>query len=191
MLKKNLLLALLLCLMIPRYCSAFFKKNTTLVREKAVVYYVTDGDTVKVKINDENFIVRLIGIDTPETKDPRKAVQCFGQEASAYTKKILLNQNIILESDSVSQNKDKYGRLLRYVFLSNGTNFNHQLIAVGYAYEYTYQSQLYRYRDDFKQAQKNARENKLGLWSDSACAGVATPVINKLVNKKWLWYRIF
>ena len=191
MLKKNLLLVLLLCLMIPRYCFAFFKNNNTPVKEKAVVYYVTDGDTVKVKINDENFIVRLIGIDTPETKDPRKAVQCFGQEASAYTKKILLNQNIILESDSVTQNKDKYGRLLRYIFLSNGTNFNHQLIAAGYAYEYTYKSQLYRYRDDFKQAQKYARENKLGLWSDSACAGVATPVINKLVNKKWLWYMIF
>lgn len=168
-----------LCLLTPVYCFAAVKSAKTPsapVRETGVVYYVTDGDTVKVKIGGKNFIVRLIGADTPETKDPRKVVQCFGKEAASYTKKMLFKQTVTLESDSVSGNKDKYGRLLRYVFLSDGANFNRQLIADGYAYEYTYKYEFYNYRDDFRQAQKDARENKLGLWADSACAGVATPI---------------
>lgn len=179
MLKRTLFFVLTLCLLVPVHCFASVKStktNDTSTKEIGVVYYVTDGDTIKVKINGKNFIVRLIGADTPETRDPRKAVQCFGKEAASYTKKILFKQTVTLESDHVSENKDIYGRLLRYVFLSDGTNFNRQLIADGYAYEYTYKSQLYRYRDDFKQAQKDARENKLGLWADSACAGVATPI---------------
>lgn len=173
-------MALLLLILTPGYCLALVKNvktNVSPARETAVVYYVTDGDTIKVKIKGKNYIVRLIGTDTPETKDPRKAVQCFGKEASAYTKKMLLNQTVTLESDPAPGNKDIYGRLLRYVFLADGTNFDRQLIADGYAYEYTYKSQLYRYRDDFKLAQKDARENKLGLWADSACSGVATPIL--------------
>lgn len=160
----------------PNYCLATLgnitTNNTTTIREKAKVYHVTDGDTVKVKINGKNFVVRLIGVDTPETKDPRKTVQCFGREAAAYTKKILLNQTVTLESDRASGNKDKYGRLLRYVFLPDDTNFNRQLIAQGFAHEYTYKSTIYRYQTKFKQAQKNARENKLGLWSENACAAL-------------------
>ncbi len=122
-----------------------------------------------MKINGKNFVVRLIGVDTPETKDPRKTVQCFGREASAYTKKILLNQKVFLESDASAGNKDKYGRILRYIFLENGVNFNRQLIAEGYAHQYTYKSTLYRYRDKFKQAEKEAKKNKKGLWADNAC----------------------
>lgn len=167
--KKSLFLlaTLILYLIMPIY--SFAASSNTTTREKAKVYNVTDGDTVKVRINGKNFVVRLIGVDTPETKDPRKTVQCFGKEASAYTKKILLNQTITLESDKASGNKDKYGRLLRYVFLADGTNFNRQLIANGYAYEYTYKSTIYRYQTKFKQAQKDAREKKQGLWADNVC----------------------
>lgn len=184
MIKKIAPLLVLLTLIIPAFCLAAVKNNKVVVpvKETATVYYVTDGDTIRVKIKGKNFIVRLIGVDTPETKDPRKAVQCFGKEASEYTKNNLLNQTVTLESDPVAGNKDMYGRLLRHVFLENGTNYNHKLIADGYAYEYTYKSQLYRYRDDFKQAQKDARENKLGLWSDTACAGVASPITTKTIT---------
>ncbi|OGH84396.1 MAG: hypothetical protein A2261_02235 [Candidatus Magasanikbacteria bacterium RIFOXYA2_FULL_44_8] len=181
MLKKILVPVLILCLAVPLFCVAAGKIAKTAgvaVSEMAVVYYVTDGDTIKVKIKGKSYIVRLIGVDTPETKDPRKAVQCFGKEASDYTKKKLLNQTVTLISDPVSGNKDLHSRLLRYVFLADGTNFDHQLISDGYAYEYTYQSQLYRYRDDFKKAQQDARDNKRGLWADSACHGVASPVIS-------------
>lgn len=176
--KKIWLLIVPFGLLVPFFCSATVKniKTTITTKEIGVVYYVTDGDTIKVKIKDKNYIVRLIGVDTPETKDPRKAVQCFGKEASAYTKKMLLNQTVTLESDPVSGNKDMYGRLLRYVFLEDGTSYDRQLIADGYAYEYTYKSELYRYRDDFKQAQKDAKDNKRGLWADDACKGVASPV---------------
>lgn len=182
MTKKIALLIILVYLVVPAYCFAAVKnvkKNVAPTKETAMVHYVTDGDTVRVKIKGQNYIVRLIGVDTPEIKDPRKAVQCFGQQASDYTKKMLLNQTVTLESDPVAGNKDMYGRLLRYVFLENGTNYNRKLIADGYAYEYTYQSRLYRYRDDFKQAQKDARENKLGLWADSACAGLTSPITAK------------
>lgn len=180
MTRKSSFLFLALALIAPflfSYSAKAVPTSKKPPREKAMVYSVTDGDTVKVKINGKKFTVRLIGTDTPEIKDPRKTVQCFGREASAYTKKNLLNKNVILEADVVAGNKDKYGRILRYVFLENGVNFNRQLIADGYAYEYTYKSQLYRYRDKFKQAQKEARENKRGLWADDACAGKSKSVI--------------
>lgn len=172
--KKSLFLLtiLVLYLIMPNY--SFAALDSTNVKEKAKVYYVTDGDTVKVRINGKNFVVRLIGVDTPETKDPRKTVQCFGKEASDYTKKILLNQTVILEPDRASGNKDKYGRLLRYVFLADGTNFDRQLIAQGYAHEYTYKSIIYRYQTKFKQSQKDAQKNERGLWADTACAGKNT-----------------
>ena len=80
-----------------------------------------------------------------------------------------------LESDSTQGDKDKYSRLLRYIFLEDGTNFNKMMISDGYAFEYTYQSNPYKYRDEFILAQKEARENQRGLWSPSACSGVTDP----------------
>ncbi len=131
---------------------------------------VSDGDTIKVLINDKTETIRLIGVDTPETKDPRKAVQCFGAEASAYTKVTLLGKSVSLAVDDSQQNRDKYGRLLRYVFLEDGTNFNEQLVRAGYAYEYTYRTP-YQYQAQFKQAEQDAKTSKAGLWNESTCAG--------------------
>jgi micrococcal nuclease len=131
---------------------------------------VSDGDTIKVLIDGKTETVRLIGVDTPETKDPRKAVQCYGAEASAYTKTMLLSKSVSLAQDDSQQNRDKYGRLLRYVFLEDGTNFNEQLIRAGYAYEYTYRTP-YQYQAVFKQAEQAARANSVGLWNSTTCSG--------------------
>lgn len=133
------------------------------------VVSVSDGDTIKVLIDKKIETIRLIGVDTPETVDPRRPVQCYGKEASNFTKKSLSNQNVKLESDIISGDRDKYKRLLRYVFLEDGQNFNQVLIEEGYGHEYTYNSIPYRYQEIFKKSETNARENSRGLWASDAC----------------------
>jgi len=121
-----------------------------------------------IKISGKEMAVRLIGMDTPETVDPRKPVQCFGREASAKAKELIEGKDVILDSDPTQGDKDKYGRLLRYVHLEDGTFFNQKLIEEGYAFEYTYDIP-YKYQTEFKEAQKQAEVNKKGLWADGAC----------------------
>jgi len=134
---------------------------------------VVDGDTVKAEGNGKVETIRLIGVDTPETVDPRKTVQCFGQEASSFTKTALTGKSVKLEADASQGNLDKYNRLLRYVLLEDGTNFNKSLLSEGYAYEYTYNIP-YKYQVDFKAAQKAAENGDKGLWAASACDGKTT-----------------
>lgn len=132
--------------------------------QEARVIKVADGDTIHVQIEDKKETVRLIGVDTSETVDPRKKVQCFGKEASNFTKGMLAGKRVFLENDVTQGDKDKYQRLLRYVFLPDGTNFNKLVIQQGYAYEYTYDAP-YQYQAEFKQAQKEAQDNNRGLWA--------------------------
>jgi len=132
------------------------------------VIKVVDGDTINVEINGKSQSVRLIGINSPELKDPRKQVECFALEASNKAKEVLTGKNIRLESDPTQGDKDKYKRLLRYIFLENGTNFNKMMVEEGFAFEYTYATP-YKYQLEFKQAQKTAEENKKGLWADTTC----------------------
>jgi micrococcal nuclease len=136
------------------------------------VVSVSDGDTIKVMMDKKIETIRLIGVDTPETVDPRRPVQCYGREASNFTKKTLANANVKLESDIISGDRDKYKRLLRYVFLEDGQNFNQVLIEDGYGHEYTYQSQPYKYQEIFKKSEINARENSRGLWAPEACVKI-------------------
>ena len=132
------------------------------------VVRVIDGDTIVVHINGVDEKIRLIGVNTPETVDPRKTVECFGKEASSFTKQLLENKFVRLEGDNSQDNRDKYKRLLRYVFLEDGMLFNKELIAEGYAYEYTYKIP-YTYQTEFKSAQRDAEQNKKGLWVSDAC----------------------
>jgi micrococcal nuclease len=128
------------------------------------VVKVIDGDTIDIRINDKIERLRLIGINTPETVDPRKPVECFGKQASEKARALLDGKQVSIESDSTQGERDKYNRLLRYVFLEDGTNLNLLMIREGYAYEYTYDLP-YKYQNEFKQAQKYAEENELGLWN--------------------------
>ena len=138
-------------------------------RETARVLRVIDGDTIEVDLNNKKEMIRLIGIDAPETVDPRKIIECFGKEASEKAKEILNGKIITLESDPTQGNRDKYGRLLRYVFI-NELNINKLMISEGFAHEYTYQSSPYKYQSEFENAQRKAKENKVGLWSeDNKC----------------------
>lgn len=136
-----------------------------------LVSRVVDGDTIEVVIRGQNEKIRLIGIDTPEIVDSRKTVQCFGGEASEKAKSLLGGQKIRLEADPSQGDRDKYNRLLRYVFLEDGTFFNEIMINEGYAHEYTYQSNPYKYQKEFVLAEKEARENNRGLWSPDTCGG--------------------
>lgn len=140
-------------------------------QDEVVSYAVTnivDGDTIKVDIDGAIETIRMIGINTPETVDPRRAVECFGKEASQKTRDLLEGKKVSLKSDLTQGDRDKYGRLLRFVFLEDGTNFGELLIREGYAYEYTYKKP-YIYQYLYKEAQKFAQEHKSGLWADGVC----------------------
>lgn len=136
------------------------------------VVRVADGDTITVNYNGVNTSVRLIGVDTPETVDPRKPVQCYGVEASNYTKSQLNKQTVYLEFDESQGVTDRYDRLLAFVRRADGSLFNYDLIANGYAFEYTYQGNPYRYQSEFLAAAREARENGRGLWAASTCNGI-------------------
>lgn len=142
--------------------------QAVFAKETVKVSRIVDGDTIKVLMKNNEYAVRLIGVDAPETVDPRKPIQCFGKEASDKVREVLANKAIVLESDSTQGNRDEYGRLLRYVFV-DGLNFNEFMIREGYAHEYTYQNNDYKYVEEFKNAQRQAKKGKKGLWSDGAC----------------------
>jgi len=136
-------------------------------------YYVSnivDGDTIKVSINGATENLRLIGIDTPETVDPRKPVQCFGKEASDKAKELLSGKKIRIEKDPTQGDFDKYGRRLAYVYREDGLFYNKYMIERGYAFEYTYIAP-YKYQAEFKLAEQSAKNKELGLWSPDACGG--------------------
>jgi micrococcal nuclease len=123
-----------------------------------MVTKIIDGDTIQI---EGNRVVRYIGIDTPETVDPRKTVQCFGKQASEENNRLVLGKKIKLVKD-VSET-DKYGRLLRYVYVDN-LFVNEYLVRQGFAYASPYQPDI-KYQNIFKEAEKDAKTNNRGLWS--------------------------
>lgn len=122
-----------------------------------------DGDTITVDMNGTPEKVRFIGVDTPETHKPNAPVQCYGPEASAFTKQFVGTQNVRLEADPKDDNRDRYGRLLRYVYTPDGTLLSQKLIAEGYGFAYT--SFPFTKKNDFVEAQIAAQNAKKGLWA--------------------------
>ena len=133
-----------------------------------------DGDTIHISYNGKDEKVRFIGLDTPETKDPRKPIQCFGREATAKMTEFAENKNIRLEFDKTQGERDKYGRLLAFVYSEDNKNLAYEMIRQGYGNEYTYNSNPYKYQSEFKEAARKAREENKGLWAENTCAGDAT-----------------
>ena len=123
----------------------------------AIVKRAVDGDTLLLT-NGER--VRLIGVDTPETKHPKKPVQRFGKEAYLFTKKMVEGKEVRLEYDW--QRRDKYNRLLAYVYLLDGTFLNAEIIKQGYGFAYT--RFPFKYLEEFRRYEREARENGRGLW---------------------------
>jgi micrococcal nuclease len=134
------------------------------------VVSVVDGDTVKIRMDGRVETIRLIGIDTPEVSGPYTQVQCFGEEASVRAHELLDGQRVRIATDPTQDTRDRYGRLLAYVWLKNGLFFNLAMIKDGFAHEYTYDLP-YQYQAEFKAAERDARDNERGLWSPSICAG--------------------
>jgi len=131
--------------------------------EFAVVKRVIDGDTVELENGEK---VRYIGIDTPETLDPRKPIQCFGKEAAAKNRELVEGKLVRLEKDVTE--RDKYNRLLKYIYVSAGESepeifVNLELVKRGFAHSYTYPPDV-KYQNLFVLAEKEARENGRGLW---------------------------
>ena len=130
----------------------------------AVVASITDGDTVRVHMSDGvNEPVRFIGIDTPETRDPRRGVECFGNEATAQTASLLpVGTPVRLEFDV--EERDRYDRLLAYVYRADdGLFVNEALVAGGWAAPYRFPPNV-RYADRFSDLGAQARAQGLGLW---------------------------
>jgi micrococcal nuclease len=143
--------------------SAQFKESAPKAGELRKVIRVVDGDTIVVSPNEK---VRLIGVDTPETVHPKKAVACFGKEAKQFTRDAVEGKTIRLVLDKVNtkrRHRDRYGRTLAYAYLADGTMLNAELIRQGYAHAYT--RFPFRYLVEFRQIERAARTEALGLWS--------------------------
>ncbi|HVX24025.1 MAG TPA: thermonuclease family protein [Candidatus Saccharimonadales bacterium] len=123
-----------------------------------------DGDTIAVNMNGQVEDIRFVGVDTPETHKPNTPVECYGPAAAAFTKSQIGNQRVRLVSDSLSTDRDRYGRLLRYVYLPDGTNLDQRLIEQGYGFYYPYFP--FSKAHQFKVAEKQAIAAHRGLWGN-------------------------
>ncbi len=159
-----------------------------------------DGDTIVADVDGHEITVRLIGADTPETVDPRKPVECYGPEASAEAKRIFGERIgnatstgifVYLDKDLAKGDYDKYGRLLAYIRLPQGIVpngsadgdigtidsatttdlYNEYMIMQGFAHEYTYLNQPYKYQVQFKADELAAKKARVGLWGKCPVTG--------------------
>lgn len=146
---------------IPKEFSfGYIKKLNILIKpQTAIVKRVIDGDTIELENGEK---IRYIGINTPETVDPRRKVQCFGWQAKEENKKLVEGKEIIATRDV--SDKDKYGRLLRYVYIGD-VFINDYLVRNGFASISTFPPDV-KYAEQFKQAEEEARINNRGLWKN-------------------------
>jgi len=152
--KPEVIQILLPFLFVTLLFTSLYGQDVTKVKQ------VVDGDTLRLTNGEK---VRLIGVDTPETKHPQKPVEQFGKEAYLFTKRMVEGKEVRLEFDW--QRRDKYGRLLAYVYLTDGAFLNAEIIKQGYGFAYT--KYPFKYLDEFGGYEKEARENRRGLWKDS------------------------
>lgn len=131
-----------------------------------------DGDTIAVDMDGKTETIRFIGIDTPETHKPNTPVQCYGPAAAAHTKNVIEHAGgkVRLAADPLNTNRDRYGRLLRYVYLPDGTLVNELNIREGYAFYYPYFP--FTKKVQFAAGQSEAMQAKRGLWGN--CTPTAT-----------------
>lgn len=130
--------------------------------EQALVTEIVDGDTIRITSNGKTYTVRYIGIDTPEIKHQGNSTdQPYGQEATALNAWLVSGKEVYLKKDVTET--DKYGRLLRYVFLPNGTLVNSVIVRMGYAHILSIPPNV-AFQSEFLQAQQAAREEGLNLW---------------------------
>lgn len=143
----------------------------------ATLEWVTDGDTIKVTMNGVTSPVRLILIDTPETKDPNDPVECFGAEASYFLRTLLTNSTAQLYLEKDVSNTDRYDRLLRYAWLQYESGavvmVNEAIVRSGYGVLSTWPPDV-KWEEPIREAQQFAYRHRLGLWAK--CGGADTPL---------------
>lgn len=127
------------------------------------VTYVADGDTFMADIEGYEITVRVLGVNTPEVKHPKKPAECYGSEASEETKKLLLKRSVRLVANPGREAEDKYGRYLMYVYRDDGLFLNEHLLKNGFAREFLV-GKPYEKRDEFLSDQAGAKSAHAGLW---------------------------
>jgi len=151
---------------------------TIVVNQKTEEYLVKkiiDGDTLVIEVENKEETIRMVGINAPESNE------CGGVESAKKLKVLLENKKIIIKRDETQDDKDIYGRTLRYVFLE-GVNINQKMVEDGWAKEYTYKT-AYKYQSDFKKVQNEAKEKKLGIWEENFCQKIMpTTVPSKIMG---------
>ncbi len=155
------------------------RSGVTVLR--GTVERVIDGDTVRVRVRGFQDTVRLVGIDTPETRHPRTGVQCFGPEASARAERLLPQGAAVrIESDPAQGLRDRYGRFLGFVYRGDRAGLrsvNHALVATGHARDYVYdRSSPHPYAARFAAAERAARAARRGLWGPPCNGRTERPV---------------
>ncbi len=134
-----------------------------------------DGDTVDALFDGETKVarIRLLGINTPESVDPRRPVQCFGKEASRVLKELVEGDRVHLVEDPQADDRDRYGRLLRHLVTEEGIDVNATLVAQGYAHAYLDFPLGKDRKAQLRRLESEAREAERGLWSPKTCDGQA------------------
>jgi micrococcal nuclease len=163
---KKIIALIILCILVS---SQIFGSETKL--QAGVLYDVSqviDGDTIDIKVGNTTERIRVLGIDTPETVDPRKPVQCYGKEASNKAKELLGDHKVKLSFSPDRELQDKYGRYLAYVFRDDGLFYNEYMLANGFAREYTY-GKAHQHTQEFKNLESQAKSHNKGLWDPATC----------------------
>lgn len=146
------------------YFSQSFQKKPILKNTSTVpVLYVVDGDTIDVFTSGKSERVRLIGINAPE-EYPKDKKECFADEASTAMKQLVNYKQVNLIVDPTQDDRDIYGRLLRYIVLPDATNINLEMITNGFVREYTFKIP-YQQQTAFREAEQLAKTQNIGLWS--------------------------
>lgn len=188
------------CIVFSLFCSIFLRlvsaDNPVLYR----VLKVVDGDTIVVNVWGNRETVRLLGIDTPESVDPRKPVQCFGKAATEKMKSFVQGKEVILVDEKDTQgDRDKYGRLLRYVYLPDTSRYpalpgkkgifvNGEMVKQGYAFSFReYPTKM---TEKFNRFEAYARENNLGLWGSCPLEIKPTASVKGSAAKKFDSYSV-
>jgi len=165
----SLVVIVLLNFLYPYLQQLVSKSQTPIPAGSYLVKEAYDGDTIGVDMAGKLEKVRMIGVDTPETHKPNTPVQCYGPEASEFTRSHLLGKAVRLEADFTNDNRDRYDRLLRYVYTADGTLWNKKLVQEGYGFAYL--PFPFVKKVEFMSDQFTAAKNKKGLWA--ACDPVS------------------
>jgi len=169
--------ALVLAVVIAVFATSCTASRADAQTGLVVVSSVFDGDTIVVVMAGREVTIRLIGVDTPETAKPDTPVQFYGPEASDFTRSALLGKQVRLEFEAPGRPggaADKYGRTLAYVMTEEGTNFNLELVRLGYGRAYT--KYPFKYQRTFEKAEQAARKAGLGMWDKDKRAAWKDPV---------------